>query len=355
MDAQKKYFTAQLNEWHQNVNQRSLPWKEEKDPYKIWLSEIILQQTRAEQGLKYYLAFTEYYPTIVELAQARDEDVFRLWQGLGYYNRCKNMLGTARFIAQEFEGQFPNQYKDIIALKGIGAYTAAAIASFAFNLPFAVVDGNVYRVLSRYLGIDTAIDSTEGKRLFSEIAQGLLNHQNPSGHNQAIMDLGATICTPRSPKCADCPLNKKCVALKNDLIQLLPVKTKKLIVQNRFFNFLVLQYKDEIWIERRTEKGIWQNLHQFYLIETSQSIEEQDLVLQTELLDLKLKIRSIKFKSQYKQRLTHQLIESKFYTVQLKSKPDTLSHAGIWISLRDLNNYAFPKTLVDFIESSFTP
>lgn len=355
MDAQKKHFTTQLHDWHHNVNQRSLPWKEEKDPYKIWLSEIILQQTRAEQGLKYYLAFTENYPTITELASAKDEDVFRLWQGLGYYNRCKNMLATARFIAQEFEGHFPNQYADIIALKGIGAYTAAAIASFAFNLPHAVVDGNVYRVLSRYFGIETAIDSTEGKRLFSEYAQELLNQKNPSGHNQAIMDLGATICTPRSPKCADCPLNKKCVALKTDLIQLLPVKSKKLKVQNRFFNYLVLQYKDEIWIERRTEKGIWQNLHQFYLIETSNSVEEQELVLHPEFLDLKLKIKSVKFKSQYKQRLTHQLIESKFYVVQLKSKPDNLSHDGNWISLQDLNNYAFPKTLVDFIESSFIP
>jgi len=353
MNVQKKYFTAQLNDWHYNANQRSLPWKEEKNPYKIWLSEIILQQTRAEQGLKYYLAFTENYPTLIDLAHAKDEDVFRLWQGLGYYNRCKNMLATARLIAQEFDGQFPNDYAGIIALKGIGAYTAAAIASFAFDLPHAVVDGNVYRVLSRYFGIDTAIDSTEGKRLFAEYAQQLLNPKNPAGHNQAIMDLGATICTPRSPNCIDCPLQKKCVALKSDLIQLLPVKSKKLSVQNRFFNFLVLQFKDEIWIERRTDKGIWQNLHQFYLIETKESVDEQELLKTDELLQLKLNTKGFVFAKQYKQRLTHQLIESKFYTVELKLKPSSLHHLGIWISLRDLKNYAFPKTLVDFIESSF--
>lgn len=353
MDAQKKYFTVQLNEWHSNVNQRSLPWKQEKDPYKIWLSEIILQQTRAEQGLKYYLNFTETYPNVCALAQAKDEDVFRLWQGLGYYNRCKNMLATARFICTELKGQFPNQYKDIIALKGIGAYTAAAIASFGFGLPYAVVDGNVYRVLSRYFGIETAIDSTEGKQIFAQYAQELLNPKNPAAHNQAIMDLGATVCTPKLAKCTDCPLSKKCTAYRDDLMSLLPVKSKKLKVQNRFFNFMVLQYNDEIWIERRAEKGIWQNLHQFYLIESEKIVDEGEWEKLPQIKDLQHHIVQSKFSAQLKQRLTHQLIDSKFYNIQLKSKPSTLPDSGFWVSIKDLNHYAFPKTLVDFLETSF--
>lgn len=353
MDAQKKYFTVQLNEWHRNVNQRSLPWKQEKDPYKIWLSEIILQQTRAEQGLKYYLNFTETYPSVCSLANAKDEDVFRLWQGLGYYNRCKNMLATARFICAELKGQFPNQYKDIIALKGIGAYTAAAIASFGFGLPYAVVDGNVYRVLSRYFGIETAIDSPEGKQMFAQYAQELLSPHNPAAHNQAIMDLGATICTPKLAKCTECPMEKKCIANRDNLISLLPVKSKKLKVQNRFFNFMVLQYNNEIWIERRTEKGIWQNLHQFYLIESDKIMDEDEFQKLPEIKNLQGNIVEWNFSVQLKQRLTHQLIDSKFYYIKLKSKPRTLPDSGFWVSLKDLNHYAFPKTLVAFLETSF--
>ncbi len=210
--------------WHKEENTRSLPWKNETDPYKIWLSEIILQQTRAEQGLNYYLNFIKNYPTICDLANAIDDDVFRHWQGLGYYNRCKNMLATARFICEQKNGVFPNDYEEILALKGVGAYTAAAIASFAFGLPHAVVDGNVYRVLARYFGIENAIDSTLGKAKFAQIADELLDKKNPAAYNQAIMDLGATVCTPKNPRCEICPLSKNCVALKSDLIYFFPVK-----------------------------------------------------------------------------------------------------------------------------------
>lgn len=350
MNSQKKFFTSELLHWHQHVNSRVLPWKEEKDPYKIWLSEVILQQTRAEQGLKYYLNFTETYPTIYDLAQAKDEDVFRMWQGLGYYNRCKNMLATARFICNDLGGKFPDQYEAILALKGVGAYTAAAIGSFAFSLPCAVVDGNVYRVLSRYFGIETAIDSTEGKRQFYDLAQELLEIKRPSEYNQAIMDLGATVCTPKLPKCEECPLNKKCTALHSNLIALLPVKSKKLLVKNRFFNFIVLQYKDEIWVERRAESDIWQNLHQFFLIESAESIDNT-LLQQNEAFKMwDSSSAELCFEKQYKQRLTHQLIESKFYKIQLKRKPENLNGKGFWISKDNLMDYAFPKTLVDFID-----
>ncbi|MDI9320680.1 MAG: A/G-specific adenine glycosylase [Phycisphaerales bacterium] len=351
MSVSKKYFTKQLTNWHSHTNERSLPWKEEKDPYKIWLSEIILQQTRAEQGLQYYLSFTEKYPSICDLANAKDEDAFRLWQGLGYYNRCKNMLATARYICEQLSGQFPDKYEDILALKGVGAYTAAAIASFAFGLPYAVVDGNVYRVLSRYFGMEDAIDSTEGKRKFAALAHELLDTEDAAAYNQAIMDLGATVCTPKQSKCDECPLQKKCIAFKDQLIHLLPVKEKKMKVQGRFFNFLLFQYQDEIWIERRADTGIWQNLHQFYLIESEYSIVQKILMENPLLINCKSHIISLRFANQYKQRLTHQLIESKFYLVELKDKPDFLKQRGLWIRKEQSDDYAFPKTIVDFLQS----
>lgn len=350
MSSVHKFFTQQLMNWHRTVNVRSLPWKEEKDPYKIWLSEIILQQTRADQGLKYYLSFTENYPSIADLAAAKDEDVFRLWQGLGYYNRCKNMLATARFIHSELKGQFPNDYEKIVSLKGIGNYTASAIASFAFGLAFAVVDGNVYRVLSRFFGIELPIDSSEGKKFIAHLAQQLLDSQDPAAYNQAIMDLGATICTPKKAQCDACPLLKKCVAHKDDLVAILPFKEKKLKVQNRYFNFLVLRYKDELWIERRSEKGIWQNLHQFYLIESPESVDQDSLWQNDFLINYKQKIKNFAFISQSKQRLTHQLIESKFFEIELSDKKISLAADGLWTKATQLNDYAFPKTLVDFIK-----
>lgn len=353
MNSPKKYFTAQLLHWHSNVNDRVLPWKEEKDPYKIWLSEIILQQTRAEQGLKYYLNFTETYPTVCDLSRARDEDAFRLWQGLGYYNRCKNMLETARFICSGLGGKFPDRYDDILALKGVGAYTAAAIGSFAFNLPYAVVDGNVYRVLSRYFGIEQPIDSSEGKKAFTALAQELLEVDNPAGYNQAIMDLGATVCTPKLPKCDVCPVSKKCVALQSDLITLLPVKSKKLVVQNRFFNFIVLQYKDKIWIQKRTDKGIWQNLHQFYLIESRVSMDQAEIQETDFFRNFKLSDAVLQPAGQYRQRLTHQLIESKLYRLQAATEPKGLPADGFWVPEHKIKNYAFPKTLVAFLDEEF--
>lgn len=353
MSISKKHFTKELMYWHSHVNSRSLPWKDEKDPYKIWLSEIILQQTRAEQGLKYYLSFIENYPSVCHLAKAKDEDVFRLWQGLGYYNRCKNMLASARFICEDLNGKFPDDYEGIKSLKGVGEYTASAIASFAFALPYAVVDGNVYRVLSRYFGIEDAIDSSEGKKKFVQLAQDLLDTKFPAAYNQAIMDLGATVCTPKNAQCGDCPLHNKCVAFKDNLIALLPFKAKKLKVQNRFFNFLVLNYKDEIWIERRSEKGIWQNLHQFYLIESTKSIALSTLQQDSFFVNNKSLIKELVFDSMYKQRLTHQLLESKFYTVRLSSKNIALPEQGFWLPISQLKNFAFPKTIVDYIDASF--
>jgi A/G-specific adenine glycosylase len=353
MSSAKRKFTANLMDWHYHANERSLPWKNEKDPYKIWLSEIILQQTRAAQGLSYYLAFTEAYPDICTLAQAQDEDVFRLWQGLGYYNRCKNMLHTARMICSEQQGIFPNQYESILALKGVGAYTAAAIASFAFGLPHAVVDGNVYRVLSRYFGIELAIDSNEGKAYFTSLAQELLLPDAAADYNQAIMDLGATVCTPKQAQCAICPLHKNCVAYKENTIALLPIKQKKLVVTNRYFNFIVFMNDDKVWIQKRTTQDIWQNLHQFYCIESSESITAATLVGLAPCKVLGVKANQLKELSVLKQRLTHQLIESKFYLFPLSKKTIQLPEDGFWVSITALKELAFPKSLVDFIQSTY--
>lgn len=344
-------FTKLLLNWHEQENNRSLPWKEEKDPYKIWLSEIILQQTRAEQGLPYYLKFIEHFPTIKDLAAAEDETVFRLWQGLGYYNRCKNLLSTARTISREFDGVFPSKHEEIIALKGVGTYTAAAIASFGFGLPYAVVDGNVIRVLSRFFGIETPFDTTIGKKLFQDLAQELLPSKQNKKFNQAIMDFGATICTPKSVQCDVCFLAKKCFAFQHEVVKDLPVKSKKIIVKTRHFNYLLICNQDKIWIQKRLENDIWQNLHEFYLYETESEINTSVIkkIISERLMQPDSKIKIL---GSSKQRLTHQLIYSSFYYVEIQ-KPIKITKNGFWQPISELNKLAFPKTLVSFIENNF--
>lgn len=348
---QKKYFTEELMRWHHSANTRSLPWKEEKDPYKIWLSEIILQQTRAQQGLPYYLGFTQAYPDVHALAAAADEEAFRLWQGLGYYNRCKNMLATARYISSQLEGRFPETYEGILALKGIGPYTASAIASFAYGLPCAVVDGNVYRVLSRYFGIDTPFDTTEGKKRFSELAQQLLA-KDSAAYNQAIMDLGATVCTPgATARCGDCPLQKKCVAFRHGMVALLPVKSKRTEVKTRYFHYLLLLADGQLWIQKRSAKDIWQNLHEPYLLEATAPLDAAGLVKHPGYRSLPVpKGVSPAYEGMLRQRLSHRVIESHFFTLHLRGTIPMPGDNGNWQPLEQLKNLAFPKTLVSFLE-----
>lgn len=346
--AQQNYFTKRLMHWHETDNHRTMPWKEEKDPYKIWLSEIILQQTRTEQGLPYYLNFIDAYPTIVDMAAAVDEDVFRLWQGLGYYNRCRNMLATARMIVNEMNGAFPSTYEDILKLKGVGPYTAAAIASFAYGLPNAVVDGNVYRVLARFFGIDTPIDSTEGKKQFALLADQLLYNKDSAAYNQAIMDLGATVCKPAAPICDTCLLQKKCFAYNHSLIADLPVKTKKLKVKERFFHYIFFTWKDSIWIQKRTGNDIWQNLYQPYLIEHDSPMTIKEVALKLDTLNITE--TDVEYAGSVSQRLTHRIIQTAFYIVHSKHKNIGLPTSGKWVSFNDLNNYAFPKSIISFIE-----
>ncbi len=340
----KGFFSKQLLLWHNTENTRTLPWKGEKDPYKIWLSEIILQQTRAEQGLPYYKRFIEAFPSVHDLAAAPEQKVFKLWEGLGYYSRCKNLLLTAKYISMEGSGHFPENYDALLKLKGVGPYTAAAIASFAFDMPKPVVDGNVYRVLSRFYADPEPIDSTEGKKHFNQLVESVFDHKNPAAFNQAIMDLGASVCSPKAAKCDICFLSAQCEAFAQNTVYQFPVKSKKLIIKHRHFQYWVLQYKNEIYIQQRSDKDIWQQLHEFYLV-VAESNDLPDILKGNNLI--KNQQNSV-FVT--KQKLTHQLIESHFHHVLLKQKPNIVHDNGRWVKTSELKNFAFPKTIVSFLE-----
>lgn len=344
--AGKKYFTEHLMQWHLHENTRELPWKKETNPYKIWLSEIIMQQTRVEQGMPYYEKFIEHYPDIRKLAAAPDMEVYRLWQGLGYYNRCKNLLETARFISGELDGKFPDVYEDILKLKGIGNYTAAAIASFAYQLPYAVVDGNVHRVLARFFGIEIPVDATEGKKYFQTLAQELIDEKQPHLYNQAIMDFGAVVCKPAAPFCEECVLRTKCFAYKKEVIPLLPVKAKKNKLKKRYFHFVLLRYKDELWIQKRADKDIWLHLHQPYLVEGNKRLSVSEL---KDYLSF-LSCTSLRYEGAETQKLSHQQIESQFFSLDVEDKRLMATSNGAWVALKDLEKIAFPKTVISFFE-----
>ena len=319
-----------------------MPWKGEKDPYKIWLSEIILQQTRVEQGLKYYQRFISAFPNVDELANAPEQTIYKCWEGLGYYTRCKNLIATARNISKNLNGKFPDNYEEIKKLKGIGPYTAAAIASFAFNEDRAVVDGNVFRVLARVFGIDEAIDSAEGKKTFNVLAAKLLDKKNPALYNQAIMDFGAIVCKP-VPTCGQCPFKKKCNAYLNDKIFSLPVKSKKIFIRKRWFNYILLEYKEKLAIRQRHEKDIWHNLFEFLLVESGKEFDEKEIVKEVKKKkwmgadDYEIEYVSPLFK----QQLSHQLIKGRFTKLKLYTKPNLPSDI-LWIRKKELDKYAFP-------------
>ncbi len=327
-----------------------MPWKGEKDPYKIWLSEIILQQTRVEQGLNYYYNFIKAFPDIHSLAKAADEKVFKLWEGLGYYSRCRNLIATARFISTELKGKFPDRYDDIKALKGIGPYTAAAISSFAFNLPHAVVDGNVYRVLARVFGISTATDTTKGKNFFTQLANELLNKKQPGIYNQAIMDFGAVICKPAAPLCTTCIFNKDCVAFLTGKVNVLPVKEKKITIKKRWFYYLVLEYKSQTGIRLRVEKDIWQGLYEFPLIESAGELSRKTIGQQIEKKKwLPPKgYELVSLSPLFRQQLSHQLIAGQFIKITLKKKP-TRKNDWYWVSVGELDKYAFPQFINQYL------
>lgn len=328
-----------------------MPWKGIYDPYKIWLSEIMLQQTRVEQGTAYYNRFIEKFPTVDKLALANDDEVFKMWEGLGYYSRCKNLMVTAKTIAFEYEGIFPNTYENILKLKGIGPYTAAAIASFAFKLPFAVVDGNVTRVISRYFAVTKPIDSNEGKKYFAELAQSLLHKEDPAIYNQAIMDFGATICKPQQPLCEQCPLKKNCIAFANGLTKILPVKEKKLVKRTRYFYYIIVEQEGKIFVKKRTEKDIWQNLWEFILVEMKDKVNAKALIETKQFKDLFNRQRvTIKTSNFYKQQLTHQTIEGLFLHVTAENRFRFKNYTLIKKAL--IKNLAFPKFITAYLEKN---
>ncbi len=348
-------FRYSLLEWY-SASDRPLPWKGKKDPYLIWLSEIILQQTRVEQGLPYYQKFVENYPTVHDLAQAPEDDVIKLWEGLGYYSRARNMHAAAKFIVSEYGGNFPDTYREILNLKGVGPYTAAAIASFAFDLPYAVVDGNVYRVLSRYFDIEEPIDTTAGKKLFSQLASQLIDTEKPATYNQAIMDFGATHCTPKAPACATCLLQPGCVAYNNSKVRQLPVKSKKIVKKVRYFHYLITDYEGYVAIHKRQQKDIWQGLYEFPMLELDHSTRNFEELNSTkawaELIqekDLTLK----KISPPYQQVLTHQKIIAVFYELEAKSAVENYYESVTVTDRKNLNTFAFPKLIDCYLKDKF--
>ena len=335
-------FSKTLTQWYLQ-HKRDLPWRNNTSPYQIWLSEIILQQTRVAQGLPYYLAFVEAFPTVFDLANATEQKVLKLWQGLGYYSRARNLHKTAQIIAFDLNGVFPADYKNLLHLKGVGDYTAAAIASFAYNERVPVVDGNVFRVLARYIGVEEDIAQAKTRKIFQNIALELMMPEEPNLFNQAIMEFGALQCIPKNPNCTICPFNGSCYALKYNKIGELPIKSKKSKPTNKHFNYLI--YIDEnlnIPIVQRTEKGIWQNLYQFPLIESETELQsiENPTFFTNEILNIQL-FNQIPIVH----KLTHQHLSIKFWHIMVEGKIDTAK------SLTEIKTYPFPIVIHNFLEN----
>ncbi|WP_300600273.1 A/G-specific adenine glycosylase [Niabella sp.] len=344
-------FSHYLINWNRNENNRKMPWKGIKDPYKIWLSEIILQQTRVDQGLKYYENFITNFPAIRDLAQANEKKVFKLWEGLGYYSRCKNLIHTARVLNSEYNGQFPDTYKAILELKGIGPYTAAAIASFAFNLPHAVIDGNVFRVLARIFGIREPVDTTAGKKIITGLAEQLLDKENPGEYNQAIMDFGATICKPANPSCEQCPFKNDCIAYKEDIVALLPVKIKKTAVRTRYFYFFLPQYRNALPVRERLDKDIWQHLYEFPLIEKEEETSSGAVIAAAVKKGWIPKGAAVTTSPVFSQKLSHQLIKAVFISCRLTEKSTRLEQYS-WVKAAALQTLPFPRTITQYLDKA---
>ena len=341
-------FIQTLTYWY-SINKRDLPWRNTNDPYKVWLSEIIMQQTQIKQGLPYYEAFSTKYPTVFELANADEESVLKLWQGLGYYSRARNLHTTANYVANELKGKFPTTYKDLLKLKGIGDYTASAIASICYNEPTAVVDGNVYRVLARYFGIGIPINSTEGIKHFKTLAQSLLPKKDIGNYNQAIMDFGARQCKPQSPDCSICPLKNSCVALTANQVTVLPVKINKTKITKKHFNFMVFISDDgKTLLEKRTKKGIWKNLYQFPLVETKKRMsikgfQSNDDVKQ--ILNGKKHAVSLYNNEEIVHKLSHQHLYTSFWIITV----GRLSQEAV--PIKKIHEFPIPILISNFIDA----
>lgn len=336
-----------LKIWYLN-NMRDLPWRKTKNPYLIWLSEIILQQTRIAQGTAYYLKFSEIFPNINQLAKAKEDEILKLWQGLGYYSRARNLHKAAIFISQNLDGNFPNNYNDLIKLKGVGDYTASAIASICFNENTATVDGNVYRFLSRFFGISTPINTSKGTKEFKVLAQSLMDIENPGNHNQAIMEFGALVCKPQNPSCNKCPFQNNCFALLENKVTTLPIKENRVKIKKRCFNYFIINSKNnKTFIKKRTNKDIWKNLYEFPLFESKAAIDIKD-VINSPLLEKLMSQKSYhisKFnQKQIIHKLTHQHLYTTFWIIET-NEPIEKS-----VSWEKLSNFALPTLLQNFVD-----
>lgn len=339
-------FSQKLISWYLQ-NKRDLPWRETKNPYKIWLSEVILQQTRVAQGLPYYKNFVKKFPTVFDLAQADEEQVLKTWQGLGYYSRARNLHHTSKHISENLNGNFPENYNDLLKLKGIGSYTAAAIASFSYQEPVAVLDGNVYRVLSRYFGIQTDISSSKAKKEFQELANRVLDKKQPSLFNQAIMEFGALQCVPKNPNCKACIFKNSCFALQKNKVAQLPIKLKKTKITQRFLNYLVFMDENEnTIINKRTQNGIWKNLYEFPLLEVT---EKTDLEVITQKISemysdqYTIKDISVFNPKEIIHKLSHQQLYILFWKISVRGNLNKS------IALSEISGYPFPIVIYNFI------
>lgn len=339
-------FSEKILYWY-HINKRELPWRSTRDPYKIWLSEIILQQTRVVQGMPYYHRFLEAFPSVHDLADASEEKVLKLWQGLGYYSRARNLHATAKMIVEDFNGEFPNTYEGLKSLKGVGDYTASAIASICFDVPEPVVDGNVYRVLARYFGVELPINSSEGTKYFKELAREVMETKNVRDYNQGIMEFGAIQCAPKKPYCLLCPLQESCVALKESKVDVLPVKQNKTKIKERHFNYLVFLDKEEnTLMEQRKGRGIWQNLYQFPLLESEKELQtdemERALTYKTDFP--KMESFSLYNTQPIIHKLSHQHLHTKFWILKTE---DVLEEGTPW---KKIMAYPVPVLIADFIK-----
>lgn len=343
-------FGNKIISWYQ-VNKRDLPWRNTDNPYYIWLSEIILQQTRVEQGLPYYLKFIENFPTINDLANAGQDEVLRNWQGLGYYSRGRNLHFTAKQIMKDYGGKFPTSFNDLIKLKGVGVYTASAVSSFCSNEPRAVVDGNVYRVLARYFGIESDISSTVVQKEFQLLANDLLNKQNAALHNQSLMEFGALQCVPKNPNCSRCPLVNSCVAFAQNKVDLLPQKVKKVKNRSRYFYYLIITDGIRTLIQKRRKGDIWEGLYEFPLLEFSEEADEKVILNSTQFNKLvdKKKYQVSEISLTHRHKLTHQTIYCRFFKILMKNL--TNIHDFEIVSWKALDTYPKPALIQKYYQN----
>ncbi|MBT1701093.1 A/G-specific adenine glycosylase [Fulvivirgaceae bacterium PWU4] len=348
----KRYFPDKIVKWYES-NKRSLPWRDTRDPYKIWLSEIILQQTRVSQGLPYYLRFIEAYPTVRALAAAPEQEVLRLWQGLGYYTRARNLHKCAKAVVSLHNGEFPRTYETLLSLPGIGEYTAAAIASIAFKQAVAVVDGNVFRVLSRIFGIDTPINSPEGKKQFTALANELVPTAQPDAHNQAVMEFGALFCTPQNPQCDTCIFQKNCFAFSRKMQQALPVKLKLKASRKRYFYYIVLEHRNSLLMRKREQKDIWLGLFDFHLVEKNRPVKPEKILEEEAVKKMVGNDASITISKNYKHILTHQTIFSRFIIVKSDKKIKHVHQNHSFYSLPQIAALPKPVLVSRFLQEHY--